>query len=280
MELMVFSKHLQGPPLAETARRLHAMGVDAIDLTVRPGGHVAPERVAEELPRAIADLASEGVHVGMLTTNILAADEPETEPILRAASANGIMYYKIGYYFYDGFGSLRKQRDEVRAKVRDLGQLNAEIGICGGYHNHSDNFIGASLWDIDSILEGTDPRYLGAYFDPAHAVVEGGSQGWLQGMDLLKDRIVMIAAKDFYWTDGKGYAGGRRNHVLFSPFSQGNVPWLKVLANLKAIGFAGPISLHSEYQGDHSFRDLTTLEVFEQTALDLKLFRDWMQSAV
>ena len=33
-----------------------------------------------------------------------------------------------------------------------------------------------------------------------------------------------------------------------------------------------PISSHSEYQGGHSFRDLSTDEVFEQTARDAEFF--------
>src|SRR4051794_6015469 len=43
-ELMVFSKHLAGPPLEESARRLREFGVGAIDITVRPKGHIAPEK--------------------------------------------------------------------------------------------------------------------------------------------------------------------------------------------------------------------------------------------
>ena len=34
------------------AETMRALGYDAIDLTLRPGGHVLPERVAEDLPKA------------------------------------------------------------------------------------------------------------------------------------------------------------------------------------------------------------------------------------
>ena len=279
MQIMVFSKHLQGPPLASTARRLRAMGIDAIDLTVRPGGHVEPERVEDDLPAAIATLAAEGVSVGMLTTGIVSASDPHTEPILRIAAEHGIRFYKLGYFMYKGFGTLRAARTEARAQVRDLAQLSAAAGICGGFHNHSDNFIGASLWDVDYVLDGTDPKSMGSYLDPAHAVIEGGSGGWEMGMDLLKERIVMVAVKDFIWTEADGYAGGRRFHTRFCPLVDGNVPWPKVLRRLVRIGFSGPVSLHSEYQGAHSFRDLSTDEVFEQTARDAVVFNGWLREA-
>lgn len=280
MNLMVFSKHLAGPPLSEVAARLRALGISQIDLTVRPGGHVEPERAAEDLPRAAEELASGGVSIGQITTGITDASHPVTEAVLRTAASLGIRYYKLGYYMYGGFGSLRKQRDEARAKLRDLANLNAEIGIHGGYHNHSDNFLGANLGDLEYLIQDTDPRFLGLYFDPTHAVIEGGSRGWLMGLDLLRDRVTMLAVKDFRWVPaGAGYAGARLHSTQFCPLQDGNVPWPKVLQCLKQINFTGPISLHSEYQGPHSFADLTVDEVFEQTGRDRELFLTWTQEA-
>ena len=274
---MVFSKHLQGMPLAEAARGLHAIGIEWIDLTVRPGGHVAPERVRDDLPRAAEALAAEGVRIGMLTTNITDAGDPHARPVLETAAKLGVRHYKLGYYPYRGFGTLRRQRAEVAARLKDLARLNRELGVHGGFHNHSDEFFGASLWDVEHVLQNTDPAALGAYLDPAHAVVEGGSDGWRMGMDLLAGRITMLAVKDFRWLDAKsGYAGARRHSVQWCPLAQGNTPWPQVLAHLRALDFSGPVSLHSEYQGPHSFADLSPAQVLEQTARDLAVFRGWL----
>ncbi|MES2460046.1 MAG: TIM barrel protein [Armatimonadota bacterium] len=275
-QLMVFSKHLAGPPLADIARRLRAMEITAVDLTVRAGGHVEPDRVEDDLPRAAAELAQHGVRIGQITTNITDARDKTTESILRSAASLGIGFYKLGYYPYKGFGGLRQQRDEVKAKVKDLGAISHDIGIQGGFHNHSDTFIGASLWDIDYILQDVAPEAIGLYFDPAHAAIEGGSKGWEMGLDLLKDRVVMLAVKDFLWSEDRGYAGGRRFKVQFCPMEIGTVRWPETLRHLAALGYTGPISLHSEYQGSHSWRDLATDAVFEQTASDAALFRQWL----
>jgi hypothetical protein len=51
--------------LARSAKRL---GFDGLDLTVRPGGHVLPERAADELPEAVATIRGEGLDVPMITT--------------------------------------------------------------------------------------------------------------------------------------------------------------------------------------------------------------------
>ncbi len=279
-QLCVFSKHLAGMPLDETARRLRAMNLEAIDLTVRSGGHVEPELATQDLPAAAALLHHEGVRIAMITTAIMDATDAQNEAILRAAAQAGIHYYKLGYFSYAGFGTLRKQRQEVAARLADLAALNKEIGIKGGYHNHSHNFFGANLADIAYALENVDPQWLGLYFDPAHATIEGGSSAWMMGLDLLRERTIMLAVKDFYWTnDGSGYAGGRRHKVRFCPLSEGNVPWPRVLQCLKESHFDGPISLHSEYQGAYSFRDLTTNEVFAQTAVDREFFTPLLREA-
>lgn len=276
MQLMVFSKHLAGPPLDHVAERLRAMDIDAIDLTVRPGGHIAPERVEDDLPQAAEVFKGHGVRIGMLTTNITDADDPTAPKILRTAARLNIGFYKLGYYSYQGFGTLRKQRGEVAAKVKDLAALNQEVKIQGGFHNHSANIFGASLWDIEHVLQNVPHEAMGLYFDPAHATIEGGSQGWLQGMDLLQERIVMLAVKDYEWVEQGGYSGGRRFKVQWCPLEQGNVRWTQVLQHLRQTGYKGPVSLHSEYQGKSSFKDLSTDEVFEQTARDAVLFRKWI----
>ena len=277
LRLMVFSKHLAGLPLEVVATRLRAMNIGAIDLTVRPKGHVEPARVADELPRVAQVLAAHGVAIGMMTTEITEPG-PLAETVLRAAKSLGVGFFKLGYFGYEGFGSLRKSRNEARAKVRALSQMCAAIGIQGGFHNHSHNFIGASMGDIDFILQAADPS-IGLYFDAAHASIEGGSSGWEMGLDLLSERLVMLAAKDYKWNEGPCYGGGRRSKVVWCPLQDGQTPWPQVLERLHALGFEGPASLHSEYQGSHSFRDLSTEQVLEQTALDAALLRHWMRGA-
>lgn len=279
MELMVFSKHLAGLPLGEVARRLKSMDIGAIDLTLREGGHVEPSRVEEELRRVVEELALENVRIGQITTGITDIASAHAASTLEAAAKAGVRFWKLGYFGYKEFGSLRVARHEARAKVRDLAQASRDLRLCGGFHNHSHRFIGACVHDIDFILEGTDPSAMGLYFDPAHATIEGGSSGWEMGLDLLRERVVMLAVKDFAWLEGGGYAGARRFGVQWCPLESGNVAWPQVLERLHRIGYDGPISLHSEYQGASSFRDLSTEEVLEQTARDAEVFRGWARVA-
>lgn len=279
MNCMVFSKHLAGPPIEEPARQLVEKGISSLDLVVRKGGHVEPERVAEQLPEVVSRLKTVGSGVGMITTNITEADAT-AEQILRTAVSLGVKYYKLGYFLYAGFGNLRRQRDEARARIRDLGQLNSSLGIHGGYHNHSGAFLGASLWDMAYMLEDTDPAAVGCYLDPMHATTEHACDAWRMGIDLLIDRISMLAVKDFDWIRKPvGIKGGRTSGLRLVPVGEGNVQWPEVVGILKNKGFRGPVSIHCEYQGFASFQDMTLEEVLEQAGRDHAAFQKWWSEA-
>ena len=50
-EYCFFSKHLQGLSFDQIADIAAEVGVQGIEAPVRPGGHVEPERVEEDLPK-------------------------------------------------------------------------------------------------------------------------------------------------------------------------------------------------------------------------------------
>src|SRR4030081_3407585 len=76
LKVAIFSKHLQflqGDSLAAGAAEI---GFDGIDLAVRKGGHIEPERVRQELPKLVATIRQHGLEVPMLTTDIVDAQTP------------------------------------------------------------------------------------------------------------------------------------------------------------------------------------------------------------
>jgi sugar phosphate isomerase/epimerase len=58
--------------------------------------------------------------------------------------------------------------------------------------------------------------------------------------------------------------------------ADGVAPLPDFIATLKKIGYDGIYSLHSEYKGKHSFRDLSSDECLAQTRDDLAFFRKLM----
>ncbi|MFC1634740.1 sugar phosphate isomerase/epimerase family protein, partial [Planctomycetota bacterium] len=172
IKICIFSKHLQWLDYRNMARTAREIGFDGIDLTVRPGGHVLPERVREDLPRAVQAIKSAGLEVPMITN----PTDPLTENILATASQAGIRYYRMGYYRYDDSKTIHQTLNEARPKLRDLVDMNKQYKIVGTYQNHAGpKYVGAPLWDLDVLFRDLDTRWIGCQFDIRHATVEGGT---------------------------------------------------------------------------------------------------------
>jgi sugar phosphate isomerase/epimerase len=224
--------------LAKAAKQI---GFGGIDLTVRPEGHVLPERAAEDLPKAVASIRKEGLEVPMITTALTSASDPAARPILSTAAKLSIPYFKPGYYQYK-LVDVRRELKEAGAEFRGLVSLAGQYGIQAGYHNHEE-YIGAPVWDMASVIEPLDPRWAGFYFDPRHATAEGGVGGWKIATNLVMPRLKMIAVKDFRWSKtAKGWED------LNCPLGEGMVDWRYFFGKVAANGFRGPISLHLEYE--------------------------------
>ena len=65
---------------------LAAAGCDGVQWTVRPGGHVEPERAREDLPRFVAAAASRGLRCRSICTAIGDGSSPADEELLRVAA--------------------------------------------------------------------------------------------------------------------------------------------------------------------------------------------------
>jgi sugar phosphate isomerase/epimerase len=236
----LFSKHLPELDAAGLGRAVKALGFGGVDLTVRPGGHVAPERAAAELPAFLGTLRGQGLAVPMITTALVSASDPTARPILETAAAHQVPFFKAGYYRYR-FTDVRRELEEAAAQLRGLSELAARCGIQLGYHNHA-GYIGGPVWDIARVMDGLDARWAGYYFDVRHAVVEGGDGGWRAALNLAAPRLKMVAVKDFFWEKA---AGGWRQRNC--PLGEGMVDWKAFFAAIAWAGFHGPISLHLEY---------------------------------
>ena len=237
----IFSKHLPDLGWTDLAAAAIDMGFDGIDLTVRPKGHVLPERVTEDLPRAVEAVRAKGTAILMITTEITSADQPTARTILAAAGKAGIGLVKVGYWKY----ALKDVRAEVAAMGRDLAGLATlakQHGVTIGVHNHQGN-LGSALWDIAPHIDPLDPAAIGYYFDPRHAFAEGGGVGWKAATLLAAPRMKMVAVKDLFWNKGpKGWA------VESCPMGEGMVDWRWFATTLARSSFAGPISVHLEYK--------------------------------
>ena len=265
----LFSKHLPELQWSDVGRVVKETGFDGVDLTVRTNGHVLPERAAEDLPRAIEAIKAHGIAVPMITTELTAASAA-ARTLLRTAVKSGVRYFKTGYWRYTASADVRSQVAAAGEKLAGLAALAGECGIEMGFHNHT-AYIGAALWDIAPAMDRLDPRWAGYYFDPRHAVAEGGGGAWKAATHLVSPRLKMVALKDFLWkkTD-KGWI------IEDCPLGEGLVDWTWMASALGAAKFSGPISLHLEYDIPGDTPQVRTQRTLEAARRDLAVARKYL----
>jgi sugar phosphate isomerase/epimerase len=272
-KLCFFTKPLPEMDWRRLSRSVKQLGFDGLDLTVRKGGHVAPERAAEDLPRAVATAREEGLDVPMITTALTSADDPTARPIFSTAGKLGIPYFKVGYYLYE-HKDVRQELARAGREFRRLVELATECGVQAGFHNHSE-YVGAAVWDAASFIEPLDPMWAGYYFDARHAVAEGGAGAWKTAVHLVESRLKMVAVKDFSWVKtARGWDDAN------CPLGEGMVDWNYVLGELLRAGFRGPISLHMEYEVPGATTAERENNVLAATARDLAFLKARLKEGV
>jgi len=243
LKISVFSKHFQWTNCREMAAIAKDVGFDGVDLTVRAGGHVLPERVEEDLPKAAEDIRKVGLELPMITAEIVDISSPHADAVLRTASRLGIQYYRWGGFAYSASKSIPDQLAEFKTRVQDLAALNKEYGVCAMYHTHSGiDRMGASIWDLWYVLKGFDSRYVGVNYDIGHATVEGGYGGWISTARVTAPMMRGVAVKDFRW----GPNANGHWQPQWCPPGQGMVDFAKFFTMLKTARFSGPFQLHYE----------------------------------
>ena len=280
-KLVVFSKHLQWLPWEQMASAAAESGFDGVDLTVRKGGHVLPDRAADDLPRAAEAIKKGGSALVMITSDIVDARTPHAETVLKTASALGVRHYRWGGFKYDDAKPIPDQLNALKPRVKDLADLNREYNVAAMYHTHSGNEVGAPIWDLFALLRDFDPKYVGINYDIGHATVEGGLGGWIRSAQLVRPYMRGIALKDFRWAKN---ARGEWSPEWCPP-GEGMVRFSKFLPMLKQANFEGPIQVHYEYAGlggaehGNAKLDAPAAEVLAKIKRDQQFLRSRLKEA-
>lgn len=248
MQLVVFSKTLQDKTPQELVQLAQEYGMDGYDLAVRPGHPVNPDNVASALPETARLFANHGLTIPMITANtdLLLPDQPGVRDLLGAMDQADVRRLKLGYFKFDP----EKQDywtevDRVRQAMAGWEQLGREFGIRICYHTHSNRCMGLNAGMLMHLLNGFDPRYLGAFIDAGHLLVEG--EEFAVAAAVVQPYLAMVAAKDMLLQriDQHGHGMVQRTVV---EAGQGMVNWSAVMTELVRLRFTGPVSIHCEFQ--------------------------------
>ncbi len=275
LSISIFSKHLSWLNYNDLAERAAKFGFDGIDLTVRPKGHVLPERVKTDLPKAVEAIEKAGLKVYNIATDIKDANQPYTVDILNTAAQLGIKNYRMGWYSYDAKMDTKANLEAFKKRIASLAAVNEKYNIHGDYENHTGLF-GGPLWDLWESLKNLDPKWIGCQFDIRHATVDG-AEAWPVNLDLLKNHIGSITIKDFHWQKNRD-----KWTIADVPLGQGMVDFKKYFALLKKHALKRPISLHCEYLPGEATADKLGMpqeEIYKSIKADLDILKRWLKES-
>jgi L-ribulose-5-phosphate 3-epimerase len=241
LKIHIFSKHLQFLNIQDMTEAAAEMGFDGVDLTVRPNGHVLPERVENDLPKAVEAMRKMGFAPLLMTTAVQDADSATDKLILELAAKLRFQFYRMNWFNYPDGKSIPESMQLFQQKLKDLSELNKKMGLTGCYQNHAGNLVGSSLWELWELLKNSDQQHMGVQYDVRHAVVEGGLS-WQNGLRLIQSQIKTLAVKDCKWEKKNGEWG-----VEDTPIGEGMVDFKTYFKLLKQYHINVPVTLHVEY---------------------------------
>ncbi|MCA9113274.1 MAG: hypothetical protein KDA52_25220, partial [Planctomycetaceae bacterium] len=218
------------------------------------------------------------ISIPMLTTGITEVNDTN-ERLVATAGTHGIKRIKLGYFRYGKFGTLRQQLDSIRQQLSDISEMTQKHGVLPCVHIHSGDTIPSHGTQLYLLLKDMSPDMIGAYVDPMHMTIEGGLGGWKQGLDLLAPWIRISSIKNFQWREANADESEQhRLRPIKVPIVDGQADLCAFLATLKTLGKGEVLTLHSEYKGGNSFRNLSTTECIEQTKADLASLKELLAS--
>jgi len=235
--LSVFTKPWVGglEPLAD---KMAALGVDGVELPVRPGYQVEPDSVGTELARAKRVLASRGLEISSVAG-------PTDERAIAACGESGIEMIRIfapidrqaGYH-----ASIDRYRRELAAAIPHLERHGVTIGV----QTHSGQSIGSAS-GILRLIEPFDARHVCCVLDMAHCALAGEPTDL--ALDIIWDRTRgLFNFKSAFRERTNGPEEAEATYrIRWTTGRHAGFSWRHLVESLRGRGFTGTFCLPAEY---------------------------------
>jgi sugar phosphate isomerase/epimerase len=251
VQIVLNSKFFHTLSVAELAAKARELGFDGIDLSVRPGHPVNPTNVETALPKAVAAWKAQGLTCPLATTPVswTSPDAPDVEPLYAACAAAGLPRVKIGFFPFKPGEDYWALVDAARKALAGFARLGETFGVQTVYQVHSGPVLGSNCAGLMHLLRGLDARWVGAYPDFGHMVLDG--EDYPMGLAMVREYLSIVGIKDAHHAPQS--AGSEPPFVpRFVKVGSGAVNWRRALGALKGLGFDGVLSVHTEYDFDET----------------------------
>ncbi len=259
--LMIFTKPWKCS-IPELGEMLAALGVDGLELPVRPGYPVTPDNMIDELPKAVAVLKQYGQTVYSIGASVSAAS-------IAACGAAGVPVIRDGIAidmskgYYASVAAFRRMCQELTA---ELVMHNVKIGV----QNHCNNFVGSAI-GLMHVIGDFAPQQVGAVLDLAHCRLDGEPEA--MAIDIVWTHLSMVFLKNAYRMRINGpEAEEARWRIWWTTGRHGFASWRTAATVLQERGYSGPVCLTPEYSESGEDPIATLRLVKEDVAYTRSLF--------
>lgn len=243
--MTVFTKPWPTKSIEELAGFVRDLGLDGVELPVRPGYQVEPAQVSRDLPRAARVFADRGLRIasiaGAADRSMVAACGDAGIPIVRVMAPIDL---KKGYR-----ACIEDYQRTFDALLPDLERHKVTVGV----QNHCDNCVGSAV-GLLHLVGRYDPRRVAAVLDPAHCGLDGEPEE--MAVDIAWPLLALVNLKNAYWQMFGGAGQEPQWRKFWSAGRFGLCSWPVVLAELRRRGYAGAYCLTAEYSDPDAVGDL------------------------
>jgi sugar phosphate isomerase/epimerase len=255
MKFAIFTVSLPEWTPDEAVTRLAALGYDGVEWrVVDDPPQATPEfwrgnrctlplsSLDEDAPRIRRLTDEAGLDVPAIASYVQSADRANVERVLRGARALGAPAARIQTPRYDGASGFVELRDRARADFRAVEGLARAHGVKALVEIHNDTIV-PSASATRLFLDGLDPAWVGAIYDPGNTVREGHERYRL-GLETLGPYLAHVHVKNTGWRQaGRRDDGTAAWEAYWTPLDAGLVNLRELFGALGAIGYDGWVSV-------------------------------------
>lgn len=233
----VFTKPWKHLSLDELGRFIKSLGFDGIEFPLREGFQVEPADAEKGLPLLVKKMGEYNIEVNSIAG-------ATTEEVFAGCSAAGIPLIRIMLDADLEKGYMASEY-EMKKRIESFLPLCEKYGVKVGIQNHFGPMVSNSM-EMRHLLEGFDPKYVGAIWDAAHSALAGEEPE--QGLDIVWQYLCLVNIKSAYYKLKSGLEAEESEfEIYFTTGRHGLSRWRRIADYLRKRQYDGVFCLSAEY---------------------------------
>jgi len=270
----LFPKFFQSCDVNQLAEAARGSGFDAVDLVVREGYWVTPDRFVEEAPAFVKSMQRSSLKVEFATTGFSPEMLAQDDTPLKVMSDVGIRSFRMSYFSYNEQEHLFTQMEKARALMHQMAELCAKYKLKAVYQiHHGDRMLIHHSYAALSLVEGLPSDYVGIMPDPGNQFHEG-NDNWRRAILSLGSYLAGMGIKDaqyVYNPEGRT-APNKGWSKQWTPCQDGVTNWHVIAKALHEAKFQGVLNFQPFYHSSNL--DLLIPALREEVAYIKSIMRE------